>query len=189
MGMNTDPYQPVEEDLGQTRLVLEALKREGLPVCILTKSDLALRDIDLIRQMKGSSVGFSVAFTEEEARAAFEKNTIPLEARLDALARLRGAGIETYGLINPVIPHLTRVDELVDLLAPRVDTVWVYPLHMDSREDANWKATRDVLVRRYPDALEDVEGAVFGGGDVWARLRARLMERAASLPVRLEVRL
>jgi DNA repair photolyase len=190
MGMNTDPYQPVEADLKQTRLVLQALAGEGLAVCILTKSDLVVRDIELITSMEGASVGFSFAFTDEETRAAFEEHTMPLEARLEALAAIRQAGVETYALVNPVIPGVTPVESLIDLLAPRVDTVWVYPLNMGSREAPNWRATHGVLARHFPEALEEVERSAFDSEDeFWRGLRENLMKRAENLPARLEIRL
>ncbi|MGD9402228.1 MAG: radical SAM protein [bacterium] len=188
MGMNTDPYQPAEKDFRQTRLVLEVLEEAGFSVCVLTKSDLVERDADVIKRMQGSSVGFSVAFTDEDARRAFEKNTISLEARLAALEKLYEMGIETYGLIDPVIPGLTDVDALLDLLAPCVDTVWVYALHMASREDPNWRATWDVLMRRFPEAFDAVERAALDkNDDYWAGLRESLLDRAESLPAKLEI--
>lgn len=189
MGMNTDPYQPAEEDLGQTRKVLEALDREGFSVCILTKSDLVLRDSGIIKRMQGSSVGFSLAFADEDARSAFESDTTTLGARLEALEKLSEAGIETYALIDPVIPGITDVEALLEMLAPRVDTVWVYALRMTSREAPNWRATRDVLLARFPGALEEVERAAFDeDDDYWVALREELQERAGSLPAKLENR-
>ena len=188
IGMNTDPYQPAEEDLRQTRTVLETLDRAGFSVCILTKSDLVLRDSGVIKHMQGSSVGFSLAFADEEARGAFERNTISLGAKLEALEKLRKAGIETYALVDPVIPAITDVDALLEMLAPRVDTVWVYALRMASREDPNWRATRDVLLGRFPGALEEVERAAFNeDDDYWVNLRERLRKKAGSLPAKLEI--
>ncbi len=188
MGMNTDPYQPVEDEHRRTRAALEILESKGFSVCILTKSDLVLRDLDLLRRMPGSSVGFSVAFVDEDARAAFEDNTIPLEARLEALAGLHAAGIETYALISPVIPLITDVDALIDRLDQCADTVWIYPLHMASRGDPNWRATRSVLERRFPDAVRVVERAAFDpGDDYWVSLCGALRKRARGLTCKLEI--
>jgi DNA repair photolyase len=72
LGMNTDPYQPQEADLGQTRAVLETLLGRGMSACVLTKSDMVIRDIDIYTKMPGSSVGTSMAFQRERDRQAFE---------------------------------------------------------------------------------------------------------------------
>ena len=45
MGMKTDPYQPLEKEYNQTRAALELLKERGFSVCILTKSNLVIRDL------------------------------------------------------------------------------------------------------------------------------------------------
>ncbi|MEQ9198684.1 MAG: radical SAM protein, partial [Rhodospirillales bacterium] len=51
MGTNTDPYQPVERDAGITRAILEVLRDHNHPVSIVTKSDLVLRDLDILGPM------------------------------------------------------------------------------------------------------------------------------------------
>jgi len=188
LGMNTDPYQPAEREARQSRRVLEILEQRGFSVCILTKSDLVLRDVDLLGRMPGSSVGLSVAFARDDLRKVFEPDTIPVEARIEALARLREAGIETYALINPVVPFITEVGAIIDLLSPHADTIWIYPLHMNSRDDANWRSMRDALERAFPEALGEVEGAAFDGQDAyWLNLREELLGAAPYLPVRLEI--
>src|SRR5471030_2714328 len=51
MGTNTDPYQPTERKLGITRSILEVLQAADHPVCIVTKSALIQRDIDILAAM------------------------------------------------------------------------------------------------------------------------------------------
>ena len=51
MGWHTDPYQPCEMEYGQTRQVLELLQEKGFSAGILTKSDLILRDMDLLQKI------------------------------------------------------------------------------------------------------------------------------------------
>lgn len=188
MGMNTDPYQPVERDLRQTRTVLESLACGGFAVCILTKSDLVLRDTDLIKSMPGSSVGFSVAFAHEKVRRLFEKGSGSTQSRTNALEGLKGEGIETYVLIDPVIPFMSEVGSLIERMTPHVETIWIYPLRMESRDDPNWRATRGVLERHFPEALLDIERAAFDSRDAyWEHLRRELLDIGSSLAPRLEI--
>ena len=190
LGMNTDPYQPAEKDLGNTRRALEVLGGRGFSACVLTKSDLVLRDAALLASMPGSSAGVSVAFAHDDTRAVFEPGARSLAARMDALAGLKEAGVETYALIDPVIPFVTDVGAIMDLLTGLADSIWIYPLRMASREDPNWSALRHVLERSFPEALGEIERAAFdGGASYWQRLRQELRAAASSVPASLEIRL
>ena len=71
IGWNSDAYQPCEASYRHTRQALELLAQRAFSVCILTKSDLVTRDVDLVASMPGSSVGFSIAFQDEGVRGLF----------------------------------------------------------------------------------------------------------------------
>ena len=64
-GTVTDPYNPQEETYGRTRALLEQLQGSGVKISIQTKSDLVLRDIDLIKSFSDARVGFSVNTLDE----------------------------------------------------------------------------------------------------------------------------
>jgi DNA repair photolyase len=125
--MNTDPYQPVEEKRRHTRQALELLVEFGFSACILTKSDLVVCDIDLLQNMTDCSVGFSLNFEDEEVRRIFEPYAPSNQRRIAALKMLREAGVETYVLNCPVMPYITDVETLIDVVAPIADTIWIYP--------------------------------------------------------------
>ena len=120
-GMNTDPYQPSEITFKQTRKALELLAERNFSASILTKSGLVTRDIDLLTKI--DSVGFSIAFQDEDVRKLFERRAPPNRERMDALKKIKEAGIETYTLICPVMPFITDVESLIDLVAPYSDTI------------------------------------------------------------------
>ena len=161
MGWNSDPYQPVEAHRLETRHALEVLKSHGFSVCILTKSDLVARDIDLLKAMEGASAGISLAFQDESVRKLFESKAPPNEQRLAGLKQLKAAGISTYALICPVIPFITDVDRLVKQVEPWADSIWVYPLEMKSENDRNWQNTRAILEQHFPHLTEDIKRIVF----------------------------
>jgi DNA repair photolyase len=142
MGYHCDPYQPCESQLRQTRRTLELLLERGFSASILTKSDLFLRDIDILRSMAQANVSVSVAFTDDRVRDLFEANTIDTQCRIDALPKLREAGIGTSALICPVIPYITDVMPLVDELAPFTDAIWVYGLSVQEPSQRCWTKSR-----------------------------------------------
>jgi DNA repair photolyase len=175
LGMNTDPYQPFEKEFGQTRKVLQLLKERNFSVCILTKSSLLARDIDLLKEMKGSSAGISVAFQDNSIRGLFEENTMPSEDRIRTLAELKGNGIETYVLICPVMPYITDAEVLVEKVRPHADTIWIYPLEMKSAEDKNWRKIQPIVEQHFPGLVEGFREAAFSPGHAyWNELRRRL---------------
>ena len=109
-GSVTDCYQPLEAKYKLTRSILQQISdhpEREFRVSILTKSDLVLRDVDLLKQIPGASVGFSIALTNEKSRRLFEPCGSPISQRIAALQELHEAGIATYCLSrsNPARHH------------------------------------------------------------------------------------
>jgi len=172
MGWQTDSYQPCESEYRQTRQVLELLRRNDFSASILTKSDLVLRDIDLLQNMKTASVSFSLAFNDNSTRRLFEANTMDNEKRIEALYQLKDAGLKTGALLCPVIPYITDAVKLIELLTPCADVIWIYGLGMNDRSDRNWLNMKNILNREFPDLPDQIEAAVFSKEHpYWNRLR------------------
>jgi DNA repair photolyase len=121
IGTVTDAYQPIEKKTNVTRFSLEQLLKEDFPICIQTKSDLVLRDRDLIERFSDSEVGFTVAFMDESTRKLFEPNASPIERRLSALRTLSDGGVKTWAFIGPILPHVS-LDELLELAGRIAET-------------------------------------------------------------------
>lgn len=102
----TDPYQPVERRFGLTRSCLEILARSRFRVSILTKSDLVLRDLDVLKEIPGAEVGFTITVLNPEVARILEPGAPPPDRRFAALEELAAAGIRTWVFIAPVIPAL-----------------------------------------------------------------------------------
>lgn len=178
MGWHTDPYQPCEAEYCQTRQVLELLLEKGFSASILTKSDLLIRDMDVLKSMKNASVSVSVAFTDDDVRRLFEANTIDTEARISALQKLKAVGIKTSALICPVIPYITDVNPLIDMLAPHTDKIWIYGLSILNRSDQNWQNVDSILEGHFPGLKERIRKVVFSRGHpYWEQLRQDLVQR------------
>jgi len=111
LGTNTDPYQWAESRYRFMPEILAALEEAETPVSVLTKSPLALRDIDLYERMAKRlpvSVNLSVPTLDEEAWRATEPHTPSPSARLDAVAELRARGIDSGVLIAPLMPGINN---------------------------------------------------------------------------------
>lgn len=109
LGTNTDPYQWVESRYRMMPEILAALEAAGTGVSVLTKSPLAIRDIEIFERMAQAvpvSVNLSVPTLDEDAWRATEPHTPSPAARLDAVAELRRRGIDSGVLIAPLMPGI-----------------------------------------------------------------------------------
>jgi DNA repair photolyase len=121
LGTNTDPYQWVESRYRMMPEILAALEEAETPVSVLTKSPLAMRDIEIFERMAQHlpvSVNLSVPTLDEEAWRATEPHTPSPAARLDAVAELRRRGIDSGVLIAPLMPG---INDSPDQVQPIVD--------------------------------------------------------------------
>lgn len=118
MGTNTDPYQPVEKRLGITRAILEVLSAARHPVAIVTKSNLVLRDLDILAPMaeaKLARVLVSVTTLEPSLARKMEPRAARPTLRIETIRRLAEAGVPTGVLAAPMIPGLND-DEMEAIL-------------------------------------------------------------------------
>ncbi len=119
LGANTDPYQPIERRLGITRSVLEVLAEHRHPVSVVTKSDLVLRDADLLGEMarqRLAVVMISITTLDRRLARAMEARAPTPARRLEAIRALSQAGIPAGVLSSPMIPGLNDA-ELEAILA------------------------------------------------------------------------
>lgn len=113
----TDAYQPLEAKFGVTRACLELLAKVDCRVEILTKSALVVRDVDLITKFDESTVGFSMSYHDERLRAAFEDDSAPIRARVDALRMFKQKGVATWIFMSPILPLVTNIDRIIEIAA------------------------------------------------------------------------
>jgi len=176
MGYHTDPYQPCEAEYKQTRKVLELFLKKGFSASILTKSDLVVRDIDILQEMNSAAVSISVAFNDNSTRRLFEARTMDTEKRIAALRKLKEAGIRTGALVCPVIPYITDAIQLIDMLEPYADVIWIYGLSITDRLGQNWLSIQKILRSQFPDLVDQIESAVLSKEHMyWSQLRENLV--------------
>jgi len=101
----TDPYQPLESKLQLTRKCLEVLSAHDFPVSIQTKSNLVLRDVDLIKPGK-FDVGVTITTIDEDLTGKIEPRSSSPDARTQVLEEFASRGLETWLFLGPIIPEI-----------------------------------------------------------------------------------
>ncbi len=142
----TDPYQPAE---GAQRLMPEilAVLAAGPPVCfvIQTRGPLIERDLDLLAAVPGLRVSFSLTTTDEEVRRRLEPHCEPLGRRLEAIKRVRSAGVRVFAALAPLLPGDARELARLALEATAEDLIGD-PLHVKAAK-ARGATTRAAALR------------------------------------------
>lgn len=119
----TDPYQPLEKKYEVTRQILQQLTEVPAKIEILTKSQLVIRDIDLLKHLPNIRVGISMNTLHEPFRKEMEPGASSVTQRLNTLKKLYEAGIPVYLFISPIFPGITDLDELIDAVSGYVEEI------------------------------------------------------------------
>lgn len=128
-----DPYQPLEKKYGLTGKCLEILAANGWPFTVQTKSDLVVRDIEILKRAKECEAGFTITTADDSIRKIFEPGASPITRRIAALGVLHAAGIRTFAMIAPVLPG---AEGLVRGLKGKVDYVIIDRLNYNYANQA-----------------------------------------------------
>ena len=113
-GSMSDPYTPVEGELMMTRRALEIIERHGCGVSILTKSDLILRDMDILSRIHRRSkavVQMTLTTMDEDLCAMIEPGVCTTRRRIEVLKEFQRAGIPTVVWLCPILPWLNDTPE------------------------------------------------------------------------------
>lgn len=129
IGSVTDGYLPQEKQIRNTRRILEQLKNSGAEILICTKSDLVLRDIDLLKEMGKVTVSWSINTLDEKFQADMDK-AASISHRLEAMKQVYEAGIRTVCFISPVFPGITDFEKIFERVKDQCDLVWLENLNL-----------------------------------------------------------
>ena len=170
-GTVTDPYNPQEEKYRRTRSLLEELSGSNVKITIQTKSDLVLRDLDLIRAFPEARVGFSINTLDEEFRSDMDK-AVSIERRLQAMKALHDAGVRTTCFISPIFPGLTDVFSIIERVEGICQLVWLENLNLRGGYKAE---ILDYIERKHPELLP-LYKSIYNEGDCsyWENLDKNL---------------
>jgi len=115
-----DAYQPIEAKLKLSRRILETLAQHRFPVEILTKSDLVLRDLDILQQINSvawAGALFTITTFDRAVASRFEPFSPSPERRLAALEQVARSGLMTGLVLCPYLPSISddeaHIEEVV----------------------------------------------------------------------------
>ena len=171
-GSMSDPYMPLEKELELTRKVLLLLQRYGFGATLLTKSDLVLRDLDVLQAIHRRSkavVQMSLTCFDEELSRFLEPNVVPTSRRVLTLEKLHEAGVPSVVWLCPVVPFLTDTEDNIRSIVEScartgVKGIIQFGMGMTLREgnreyfyarlDSRFPGLRERYIRTYGNAYE-----------------------------------
>ena len=107
-GSMNDPYMPLESNYELTRGALKLIWDFRFPIHIITKSDLVVRDIDLIKKISRiyAAVSFTITTFDDELSSILEPYAPVTSKRFQAMKALSDAGIYTGLTLMPILPYI-----------------------------------------------------------------------------------
>jgi len=159
----TDPYQPAEKKYGLTRKILEILKDNDFPVHIGTKSDMILRDADILSEISKNSwcaVTVTITTFNEKLLPQLEPFAPSPERRLEAVKKLNEAGVQAGVNFTPIIPFILDDDENIENVVKKAaDAGAKYILHgagMSLRSNQRIRFL-ELLEKNWPELIKKYE--------------------------------
>lgn len=177
-----DPYMHCEKDLGITRQCLELIARYGFGAAIQTKSDLILRDLDLLQEIntKAKCVVQMTLTTYDDALCSILEPTVcPTSRRLYALREVALRGIPIVVWLSPFLPFINDDYENFDALlreciALKVKGIICFGIGVTMRE-GNREYFYAKLDEHFPGLKQKYERTYGTRYELWSPTSARLM--------------
>ena len=171
-GAMSDPYMHCEKDLKLTRKCLEIIQKHGFGAAVQTKSDLILRDIDLLDEINQSAkcvVQMTLTTYDDALCRIIEPNVCSTKRRIEVLEKMQEKGIPTVVWLTPVLPFIN--DTVVNITAilnecvrTGVKGVIDFGMGLTLREgdreyyyaalDKHFPGMKEQYIRRYGNAYE-----------------------------------
>lgn len=148
MSSVSDAYQSTEKDLELTRRILDNLNK-STQLSILTKSNLVLRDMDLLKEFENVEVGFTINSFEGKKKELFEHNSPTNNERIETMKILKENGIKTFAFISPIIPGLIDIEEIIGQTKEIADYYWFEAINLRGAG----KEFTEILETNYPESL------------------------------------
>jgi DNA repair photolyase len=159
LSSSSDPYPTVEASLRWTRRILQILVERNCKIEITTKSNIVIRDIDLLLKAP-STVAFTITTDDDQLAKVLEPHAPPPSLRIDAAQELIKAGIPVIVRIDPIIP---LVNDLPQTLIEKLASIGVKHIVSSTYKPKgdNWQRMRAAL----PKKMEKISHFYFKQGE------------------------
>jgi DNA repair photolyase len=184
MSSATDPYLQIEKNYELTRQALKVIAKHKFPLHVITKSDLIMRDIDLLHEVeenaivpadlsntfkRGLIISFSFSTLDDKVGKIFEPGAIAPSSRLDAMRKLAKEGFYVGVSLMPLIPFISDTKEHLDILFSsfkKADANYVMPatVTLFGNEAADSKTLMLRAIRKHYPELEQKYLTYFKNG-------------------------
>ncbi|QUL98726.1 MAG: radical SAM protein [Candidatus Fermentithermobacillus carboniphilus] len=199
MASVTDPYQPPERAYKLTRSCLEILsqlgksggwsasfKWEALELSILTKSDLVVRDLDILQDIPNAEVGMTITNPVDSISKRYEPGATPSSRRFEVLRRMSSAGLQTWGFFGPVLPYHSDSPRVIREMLIRFRDAGVRRVLVD-RFNPYPSAVARFRQVAHPDAILALNRYLKNPLAYLDYLRETVLESATSLGIEVEL--
>ena len=149
IGSVTDGYLPQEEEFRNTRILLEQLQGSEADILICTKSDLVVRDLDLLKELGQVTVSWSINTLDEDFKDDMD-HAVSIRRRLAAMKEVYQAGIRTVCFVSPVFPGITNFEAIFQEVKDYCDLFWLENLNL---RGGFKKTIMAYIAEKYPHLL------------------------------------
>jgi DNA repair photolyase len=120
-GSMNDPYMPVEKKMGLTRKALELILKYSFPLHLITKSDLVLRDLELLKQISKiyAAISFTITSADDKLAGIIEPNAPSTSKRFEAIRILSENDIYCGITLMPILPFINDTLENITAIAEK----------------------------------------------------------------------
>ncbi|MBO3697958.1 radical SAM protein [Roseivirga sp. E12] len=204
----TDPYLQLEKETKLTRQLLEIILKYRFPVHMITRSDLILRDMDLIEQIdkaailpkdltgldRGAMVTFSFSTLDDHVGKIFEPGATPPTKRLDTLQKFSASGFLTGVSMMPLLPWISDTTESLELMFKSYKESGAHycmpaDLTLFGNEASNSKTlVLKAIEKHYPQLLTKYQGYFSQSNEMPKHYRKAFYEKMAELGKRYSLR-
>ena len=154
-----DVYQPSEKKIKVTRQLLEKSRDFGIPVMVLTKSTLVLRDLDLLKDINSltyANVSFTITLIDERIQKIFEPRSASSSQRFNALKTTRKSGLHGGVMFMPILPGIGDREENIRQIVKKSKEAraeFVLPGGLTLKPGRNKQEFLVVIKQHFPDLL------------------------------------
>lgn len=203
----TDPYLQAEKETGLTRQLLEIILKYQFPVHMITKSDLVIRDLDLLKEIdqnailpkdlkpmgRGAIITFSFSTISEKVASIFEPGATSPKARLEALSHCSQEGFLTGVSMMPLLPWISDTTEQLEAMFKAFKTKkahYVFPAHLalyGNELAASKTLVLNAIKKHYPAYLYKYESYFGTNNDMPSFYKKAFYKKMESLSQQFEL--